>query len=430
MGRITKFEHDQFGAQTKRILPTGAGETWEYNSFGELFKHLDFKGQREESIYDSLGRLQTKRWYADATTTVIGDQVAYVYDALGRLNSYTDSRGTTTLTYDQHGRNTKLVSPEGTIYYEYDAATGRHTRTRTQLNGSEVSNVEHVYDALGRVKDVKVHRRGGVAYATPETTSYRYTAVGDIDLVTRPNGIATEIISDALHRLQRVKHLNGAAIVAQYDYLRQNDGRITRVTELNNSGTASTTNYVYDEIGRLKTEQYDAVAAGTDYTTNYTLDLVGNRLAKETTLESGSVERITGTFSIRDWLQSETKTINGANPQTTNYGYDANGSLTSKTGPTESATYTWNLRNRLSGATVTRSGVTTTATYAYNDDGIRVRVTENGQTRWYVIDTNNPTGYAQVVEETTPTGTLLASYIYGLRRAHVSSCHGRITSRT
>jgi hypothetical protein len=39
------------------------------------------------------------------------------------------------------------------------------------------------------------------------------------------------------------------------------------------------------------------------------------------------------------------------------------------------------------------------ATYEYNHSGIRVSVTQNGQTTYFVIDANNPTGYAQVLEE-------------------------------
>ena len=30
------------------------------------------------------------------------------------------------------------------------------------------------------------------------------------------------------------------------------------------------------------------------------------------------------------------------------------------------------------------------------------------------MDANNPTGYAQVIEQLTPSGVLLASYVYGL----------------
>ena len=40
-------------------------------------------------------------------------------------------------------------------------------------------------------------------------------------------------------------------------------------------------------------------------------------------------------------------------------------------------------------------------TYAYNSDGVRVRQTASGQTTYFLIDPNNPTGYAKAVEERT-----------------------------
>ncbi|MEN6309506.1 MAG: RHS repeat-associated core domain-containing protein [Anaerohalosphaeraceae bacterium] len=97
------------------------------------------------------------------------------------------------------------------------------------------------------------------------------------------------------------------------------------------------------------------------------------------------------------------------------YGYDANGSLTSKTttsgGQTaESVVYTYNLQNRLARVETTPytggvAGTVTAVDYAYNPDGIRVGKTETtpaGTTATaYLVDPANPTGYAQVLEETT-----------------------------
>ncbi len=176
-----------------------------------------------------------------------------------------------------------------------------------------------------------------------------------------------------------------------------------------------TTDYLYDALGRLTREDFDAVAAGLDYETDYTLDLVGNRLAKNTLFENGNVEQILSQYNACDWLLTEETRVNSALTNTTTHGYDQNGSLASQSSTNgDSATYTWSLRNRLSGATVIRGGQTTNASYLYNDEGIRVRTTENGTTRLLLVDSNNPTGYAQVIEEYTPGGILFASFVYGL----------------
>lgn len=110
------------------------------------------------------------------------------------------------------------------------------------------------------------------------------------------------------------------------------------------------------------------------------------------------------------------------------YGYDANGSLTTKTtteGTTtvEAVVYDYNLQNRLAKVTTTPYADgdpqdSTVTAYQYNPDGIRVGKTETVSTTLtqtdYLIDPYNPTGYAQVLEETTTVGTTLTRVQYTL----------------
>jgi RHS repeat-associated protein len=64
----------------------------------------------------------------------------------------------------------------------------------------------------------------------------------------------------------------------------------------------------------------------------------------------------------------------------------------------------------MSGVTV--GGVTTS--YLYNDAGIRVRSTTGSSTNLYLVDANNHTGYAQVLEELSVVGgTPTRSYVIG-----------------
>jgi RHS repeat-associated protein len=96
------------------------------------------------------------------------------------------------------------------------------------------------------------------------------------------------------------------------------------------------------------------------------------------------------------------------------YGYDANGSLTSKTtteGSTtvETVEYGYDLQNRLAGVATTpyvdgQAQSPTLTEYRYNPQGIRIAKVEHiGGTSIqtdYLIDSYNHTGYAQVLEET------------------------------
>ncbi len=100
--------------------------------------------------------------------------------------------------------------------------------------------------------------------------------------------------------------------------------------------------------------------------------------------------------------------------------HDANGSLTSKnrTGADPmSAAYTYNLENRLAAAAIIRiedgRNVSLTSSYACNRAGIRVRATSSvsvdggaaEQTnRLFLVDSNNLTGFAQVLEEHAVAG--------------------------
>jgi hypothetical protein len=92
----------------------------------------------------------------------------------------------------------------------------------------------------------------------------------------------------------------------------------------------------------------------------------------------------------------------------------------------ESAAYTYNLRGRLSGAQITRpevtGSVTIDAAFVYDHNGIRVRsestVSDPAGTReenrYFLVDAANPTGYAQVLEETGAlTGIPVMSYVIG-----------------
>ena len=85
--------------------------------------------------------------------------------------------------------------------------------------------------------------------------------------------------------------------------------------------------------------------------------------------------------------------------------YDANGNVTSTGGKT----FTYDSDNRL------KSMNGGAVTMVYDGDGNRVAKTVNGVTTRYLVDDLNPTGYAQVLEETV-NGSVQRSYSYGLRR--------------
>jgi RHS repeat-associated protein len=105
-----------------------------------------------------------------------------------------------------------------------------------------------------------------------------------------------------------------------------------------------------------------------------------------------------------------------------------NGSEISKiTAGADSITYNWDLANRLSGAAINRvqndQPVAITTAYKYDSDGIRTRsdsttttggILTDQQTEIDLVDKDNPTGYAQVLEEFNAQQLLTAMTHYGL----------------
>jgi large repetitive protein len=67
----------------------------------------------------------------------------------------------------------------------------------------------------------------------------------------------------------------------------------------------------------------------------------------------------------------------------------------------------------------------------YDGDGNRVSETIGGVTTNYLVDTQNPTGYAQVVDE-LQNGSVVKSYSYGLERISqrptTNGCHSTATT--
>src|SRR5207244_5730905 len=272
-------------------------------------------------------------------------------------------------------RTTSITTPEGTVDYVFDAATGFHKETYTTN-----SDVQYTPDALQRLKTVTVTKQNGITLGTPLVTNYFYTPVGNIDHVTYPNGTETDDGYDTLGRLTSVTNKRGSTLLSSYVYTLEADGLRTAVTEqqLEADSTYSTVTktWSYDALQRLTQEAYTTTISPStnNYTDKYTFDLVGNRLTKTHTV-GGQTLGISYVYNNNDQLGSESGS--GSSTYSTTYGYDTNGSLTSvsRTGSgAETDGYGYDLQNRLSTANISRTengqsvSITVNA-YTYNDDG-------------------------------------------------------------
>jgi len=509
--RVTEFGYDAAGNQTSRQLPEGVAaadgsftETMVYDDFGRLDYAVSFEEVVTDHVYDTddgldpgdSGRLAAthyfatvaahQAWLANPTTaTPPAESTFYTYDAFGNVRSViqdtdgdadpdtTTGQRRTDNDYDAEGRLVTVVSPEGTIHYEYDPITDEHVRTWTGADQeSIITDTHYAYDSLERLDTVTLDRRNGVA-VTPEVTDYVYDLLGNLDEVHQSNGVTSDYTYDVLGRLELLRHykdLNtdgdydpGAdALLTEFDYDLLANGRRSGVTEKQYDPVSDTIketriDWLYDNLGRLTREIYDldpTTATDDDFVANYVLDLVGNRLEKKTDLAPSAAdmaayhadaadvalvetnEQVSSTFDANDRLLTETKDADGTDDDrftVYHYGPDGNSDghddwtqQTTKivheglddTGDVaESTTYAYNLQGRMSQASVDAdgdgAGAAVVTEYTYDADGIRVSQTEDGVETVYLNDKNNPTGYSQVLEEKNAAGTVTKTYTLG-----------------
>jgi RHS repeat-associated protein len=337
-GHTTSFAYDSRGRETARTLPDGSSESKAYDAAGEIVKRTDFMGKATVYAYDSLGRLLS-RTYPDASV------VSFTYTPDGRRATEVDPRGTTTYAYDARRRLVQETVPDGrALSFAYDAH-GERTGLTAKLGTASLTTTTS-YDAAGRPSQVTdpIGRNFALTYdANGDRTSLQY-----------PNTTGTSYTYDALNRLTNLITRQAPPgpltplTVQSYAYTLDAAGKRTGIVE--NDGT--TRRYAYDGIDRLTSEM---VTGSLSYAKTFAYDPVGNRLT-QTTSGTGAAN-VNYAYDSRDRLSSE---------NSTNYSYDANGNVTSKSGE---ASYTWDFENRLTEvATVTAPTAT-----SYDADGNRMK---------------------------------------------------------
>jgi RHS repeat-associated protein len=143
--------------------------------------------------------------------------------------------------------------------------------------------------------------------------------------------------------------------------------------------------YTFDALYRLTNETITG-APSQNGSITYSYDAVGNRLSRTSSVTA--VPSTTSSYDNNDRLTSDA--------------YDDNGNTTGANGNG----YSYDFENHL---TSLNSGQ---ASFSYDGDGNRVAKTVNGVTTRYLVDTNNPTGYPQVVDELAGN-QVTRTYTYG-----------------
>lgn len=230
----------------------------------------------------------------------------------------------------------------------------------------------------------------GVASAT---TTYNYFPVGTLQNYTySTNSVQTAYTYDTLNRLKTMGSTKGSTSLSNFTYVPYPAGNVNTVAELSGRGVT----YVYDKDYHLQSETIASDPGGNNGAESYTYDAVGNRKTLASTIPSlpGSNSY---TYDANDRLTTDT--------------YDNDGNTTSSGGTAN--TYDFEDRMLTHGAVI----------MGYDGDGNRVSETAGGVTTQFLVDTLNPTGYSQVLDELV-SGAVTKTYTYGLQRISENQLSG------
>jgi RHS repeat-associated protein len=344
--------------------------------------------------------------------------------------------------YDSEGRLTRIVSPEGAINYRYDTFD-RLASISTGDTANPEDETRYTYDALHRLKAVTAVKRNGTTLSPPAKTSYKYDAVGNLDRTDQANGVIVDYIYDNLYRLDQLIHfspdatpsdLSNNSKLASFDYGYRADGQRTSENGFIAGYGPANYQWDYDALGRLTKETFTSSAAAQNFTAKYEFDLSSNRVRKTVDKFNNSTidEVLTSLYDSNDRQLSETSSLGKVTLFTYNQTQQATKTVKQAGVTQETMSMQYNLQGMLDTAIVndytsdalSRSEKTS---YRYSTEGARVAskheidsnvdsIFESFTNTQKLTDSLNPTGFSQVLQETTTDqlGNVVKSIDYTL----------------
>jgi RHS repeat-associated protein len=390
---------NEFGQIGATIDPLGRRSDFQYNGNGQLVSATLPNGLHYTYAYDTQGDLISE-------TDPLGHQVQMSYDVQGNMLSFTDAKGDTTrYGYDGKGNLLAIAYADGSLnQYSYDAAgdltrsvNGNGQALTTSYNAQGLPIKETFAD--GSTTTFSYDKNGNLIQATDATgtTAFQYDAANDLLQVTYPNGQFLKFSYNAAG--QRTQSVDQTGYTTNYTY--DNLGRLQKLTD---GQGGLIVQYTYDATGNLIQKDlgngtrtvYTCDAAGEvlsitnlapDHTTvnsfdDYTYDAVGDVLS-----DTNADGKWTYTYDADSQLTHAVFTPNsvdpdGLTPQDLQYVYDAAGNRVSETVNGVTTTYVRNNLNEYTSSTT--NGVTTT--YHYDKDGNLTGQTVGGSTTTYAFN--------------------------------------------
>ena len=369
-----------------------------YKTGNGRLKQISYaNGDHMKASYNHIGQMIAEKWY-DANDALTA-HYKYVYDHNGNIvrsvdilarkeynYTYEDGRlvrgaefditvnddgfftiGKTLVaesrcSYDAEGNLVrKRIRPAGgaeqVIYYEN--VEGQNAVVKFTAGGKTVTS-HSKSDSFGRKSFEELQLGTGFLYR-----QFQYHAGQATDEHVAANNMKS---APTTNLVRQIILSDGTKLSYEYD----NEERITKVTETDESGAETVTQYTYDALGQLLTEEVDGVLVN-----SMTYDNYGNILTKN------GKSYVYGDATWKDLLTSyDGQSIT----------YDAQGNPTSYLGHT----LTWEKGRQLKSFD--------NITYTYNANGIRTSKTVNGVKHTYTLDG------AKILRETWGDNVLIPLY--------------------
>ena len=336
--KTTTYEYSSNNL-TKMTLPSGASQTYTYDSYHNVKSATSPEGVVSNFTYDTYGNNTkvtvgsgTRKITATATYTSNGDQLSTVTDALGQTTSYGYDTQTGVLNWTQAPGETTATRTN----YTHDS------RYRTTEVSKGNSSVGYTYssDLLS-------------AISSASGTDYSF-AYGVFDLVSSVNIGSRTLIShtysnDANRWLTRSDYGNGDYITYSYDDLGRTSG-------IGYENKANAIDYTYDNNGNLGLMTDNISGRRTKYLYDFQ-----DRLMRYEETGSGHSNIVQWGYDDKNNLSSQTQILNGTT-YTTNYSYDNDNRLTQATTGSKSANYTYDAYSRMTGITAKNGSSTVVST--------------------------------------------------------------------
>jgi RHS repeat-associated protein len=343
----TGYTPNGFGDVTQLTSPDSGTIHYTYDSGGNLYTASDARGATSTSSYDALNRVTS---VAYALNGVTDQTISYTYDVgggygKGRLTGAADANHSVGYMYDALGRVTSKTQTTGpialTVGYTY---TNGDLTTLTTPSGKAIT---YGYNSNHQVVSVTV---GSITVLTGAT----YEPFGGVNGWTWGNGTATV---RAYNTDGNVSTISSAASKT-YGY--DNANRISGITD---NGTAALSwTYGYDAVDRVNS------ASTSTQSISFTFDANGNRKTQGGTVST--------TFNVATNSNQLTSVSGGL---TRTYSYNTSGNTSGYSG----MILTYNARERL--VLATNNGATV-GTYVYDALGQRIQKSTALGTTYFAYD--------------------------------------------